>query len=313
MSFDENWKQNIRHDEPKTVATMKASMRKVVALVSLLSLWAMAERSALGQATKVTLAISDFKNNTGAYHNLKLETSLPEMLKTELVQMGGITVLERSKIEAVLKEQALAQSGVLDSQDAQQVGRMLNAEFVLTGEITRPADRLRIDAHIVRVETGEVFGEKVTGPDEEAIEPMVRALARNIIYNLTGRVSRVQVVPVHKYYGQWIMAAGVGAGIAAAILHSSYKDSYDEYLLADNLAEFDDPYNKANRSYKARNISIAAAAIMISSGLGLWLESKSAHNQIYAQADFQNGKSLAIRPFYKETNKTFGLCLTVKL
>ncbi len=270
----------------------------------------LANHLAFGQAT---LAISDFKNSTGTYHNVSLESSLPEMLKTELVQLGGVIVLERSKIEAVLKEQALAQSGVLNSEEAQQVGRMLNAELVLTGEITRPGNRLRIDAHIVRVESGEVFGEKVTGPDEEAIEPMVRALARNIVYNLTGRVSRVQVVPVHKYYGQWIMAAGVGAGIAAAVLHSSYKSNYDEYLRADRLSEFDDPYNRANRSYKARNLSIVAAAIMISSGFGLWLESKSAHNQIYAQAELEQNKSLAIRPFYHEANKGFGLCLTVKL
>jgi len=273
----------------------------------------LASSLALGQTANVTLAISDFKNNTGAYHNVSLESSLPEMLKTELVQLGGVTVLERSKIEAVLKEQALAQSGVLNSEDAQQVGRMLNAEFVLTGEITSPGNRLRIDAHIVRVETGEVFGEKVTGPDEEAIEPMVRALARNIVYNLTGRVSRVQVVPVRKYYGPWIIAAGMGAGVAAAMLHSSYKTNYDEYLQADNLAEFDDPYNKANRSYKARNISIAAAAILISSGLGLWLESKSAHNQIYAQADYRHGKSLTLQPFYRGANKTYGLFMTVKL
>src|SRR5574341_798262 len=66
-------------------------------------------------SSTITLAVLDFKNNSGLFSHDVLEKSVPEMLKTELSGSGsGLFVVERQKLEALLQEQALGQTGALD-------------------------------------------------------------------------------------------------------------------------------------------------------------------------------------------------------
>lgn len=244
----------------------------------------------------ITLAISDFQNNTNRFSYDVLEQSIPEQLKTELSVLSGITVLERSRIEAVLKEQALSQSGVIDSQHAQEVGELLGAQFVLTGELSTAGGRLRIDVHITRTETGKVVGEKVTGPDASALDTMLRVLANNIKTNLTGAGEHLTEVSVHRYHSAWVMAAGVGTGLGAVILQSSFKKNYDLYKKADQLAEFDGPYDRANRAFQWRNILMGSTAALLTTGFTLWLTSKSERNKVLANSRPVDGLHYSLVP-----------------
>ena len=54
----------------------------------------------------ITVAVSDFTNSTGRFRYDEFEKSIPEMLKTDLSRIGDIVVVERSKLEAILQEQA---------------------------------------------------------------------------------------------------------------------------------------------------------------------------------------------------------------
>ncbi|WP_179862098.1 CsgG/HfaB family protein [Longibacter salinarum] len=61
---------------------------------------------------------------------------MSDMLITELVKSGRYTVLERTEINQVLDEQNLGQQGIVTSESAAQVGKMLGAEIVIFGSIT---------------------------------------------------------------------------------------------------------------------------------------------------------------------------------
>jgi TolB-like protein len=259
----------------------------------------------------ITLAISHFQNNTTRFSYDLLEQSIPEQLKTELSLLSGITVLERSRIEDVLAEQALSQSGAIDSRQAQEVGKLLGAQFVLTGELSSADGRLRIDVHITRTETGEVFGEKATGPDASALDVMIRVLANNIKINLTGAGRRMTDVPVQHYHSAWILTAGLGAGVGAALLHSSYAKNYDLYKKADKLAEFDGPYDKANRAYQWRNVLAGSAAALLTTGFTLWLTGQSEHNKVLADSDRPVGPKYAFLPCYDFHSSFFGIQILV--
>ena len=79
---------------------------------------------------RVTLAVMDFKNNSSIFGYDRLERTIPEILKTELSHSQEILVVERSKIESILKEQALAQAGVIENETAQEVGRLAGAQYI---------------------------------------------------------------------------------------------------------------------------------------------------------------------------------------
>ncbi len=233
-------------------------------------------------SSKVTLAVMDFKNNSSIFGYDRLERTIPEMLKTELSHSYEIVVVERSKIESILKEQALAQSGIIENATAQEVGRLAGAEYIITGEINTIGDQLRIDAHLIKVATGQVSGEKISGKKVENIEPMIRLLAQNLIFNLTGKGERQEAAKIKRYQPTWALATTATFAITSAILHINYKNNYDNYHETDRFDKFDSYYNSANKYYKARNVMLIISSVAALTTYSLWRKDQDEENKIYA-------------------------------
>lgn len=85
------------------------------------------------------IAVSDFENNAGAESEVNdaVRRAITDMLITELAKTPGIQVIERSRIEAIAREQRLAMSGLVEGATAVQVGRLLGVEKLITGAITQ--------------------------------------------------------------------------------------------------------------------------------------------------------------------------------
>ncbi len=240
------------------------------------------------QVEKITLAVMDFKSNSAQFRRDRLEKAIPELLKTELSYDHNILVVERSKIESILTEQALAQSGAIETTEAQEVGRLAGAQYIITGEVNTINSRLRIDAHIIKVSSGLVLGEKVNGRDRETLEPMVKLLAQNIIFNLTGKGERKSYAKIQDYQSKWAAITTGAASIATIVLHFQYKNYYDKYHETNRLDQFDRYYNDANRYYKTRNIFMIASGIAALTALTLWQNDRSELNKIYADNQIEN-------------------------
>ncbi|MHB8876984.1 MAG: FlgO family outer membrane protein [Myxococcaceae bacterium] len=115
-------------------------------------------------AAPPTIAVSYFDNNAKAADLEPLRKGLADMLITDLVKVKGIQVVEREKLEVLMKELKLADSGFLDPKTAQRIGKGLQANYVLTGAYLLVGEQLRIDARLVAVASGEVVAaDKVEG------------------------------------------------------------------------------------------------------------------------------------------------------
>lgn len=250
---------------------------------------------ALMAEEQITIAVIDFKNNSSIIRYDRLEKAVPEMLKTELSQYQEIVVVERSKIESILSEQALAQTGIIEDVTAQEVGRLAGAKYIITGEINRVNDHLRIDAHLIKVTTGQILGEKINGKNEKCVEPMVRLLANNLIFDLTGLGTRRESQKIQNYGSGWAMATTAVLSATTAVLHFKYKDNYNNYH--DNIAigEFDSYYDRANNYHKTRNILLALSGGAAITTFILWQTDRSKHNRVYAlNSNRINGHRLAL-------------------
>ena len=234
------------------------------------------------QDDQVTIAVMDFKNNSSVFRYDRLERMVPEMLKTELSHYSEIAVVERSKIESILKEQALAQAGVIETETAQKVGQLVGAEYIITGEINRIGNQLRIDAHLLKVATGQVLGEKVTGRNIQSVEPMVKLLAQNLIFNLTGKGERQDFAKIKQYGTNWAIATTAGLSVVSAVLHFQFKHNYDKYQQNDQLIKFNSYYDDANQYYKARNIMLMVTGAAALTTFILWRKNQGEENKIYA-------------------------------
>lgn len=110
------------------------------------------------QSPGKTVSILYFDNTRGAEKYQWLRKGLADMLITDLAPVSGIKVVEREALEKIMKEQALALSGAIDEKQALQVGKLLNAEKLISGSYIVTGRKIRVDAKITDMESGQIIG-----------------------------------------------------------------------------------------------------------------------------------------------------------
>jgi serine/threonine protein kinase len=104
---------------------------------------------------KPRLAVLYFENNSADARSLTaLEKGLCAMMIGDLTASGDYQVVERERIEAVLRELKLSHEVGFDQATAARVGRLLGAQQLVLGSYFELLEHFRIDARIVDVETG---------------------------------------------------------------------------------------------------------------------------------------------------------------
>jgi TolB-like protein len=87
-----------------------------------------------------------------------LRKGLTQMLVTDLSQSRKLKLVERTELEAVLKELKLNRTKKIDRSSANRVGKLLGAQYLVTGGYFEAGGKLRVDARVIEVETGTVNG-----------------------------------------------------------------------------------------------------------------------------------------------------------
>jgi TolB-like protein len=83
-----------------------------------------------------------------------LAYGLAELLANDLARSSRLTVVERLRIDAVLRELRLSTSGVVDSSSAARVGRLIGARRLIVGRVRQlPGGDLQITAQVADVAT----------------------------------------------------------------------------------------------------------------------------------------------------------------
>lgn len=131
-----------------------------------------------------TLAVLNFDNNTGRADYDPMGRGLAAMMISDLAASPELKLVERERIQDVLKEQNMQRSAMFDSTTAVKAGRLLGAEFIATGSLAAAALDLRIDMRLIRVETGEIVKTaRATGPEDELFD-LERQLAERVLKDL---------------------------------------------------------------------------------------------------------------------------------
>ena len=81
---------------------------------------------------------------------------ITEKLTLEIVNAGTFTVVERSQIAEILKEQGLLMSGCTSTECAVRVGELLSAEYMITGRIDKVASEYLVTLRMIDVGSGTV-------------------------------------------------------------------------------------------------------------------------------------------------------------
>lgn len=136
--------------------------------------------SAIAAEEKPSLAVLDFTNITSAYWwKPGVGRELSNMLTNELSSSKKFSVLERRKLDAVISELKLSQSGLVSPASKRQIGKLKGAQYLVTATVTSFEEgtegagtgfnfmgigvgqksqktSLSVDLRVIETETGEI-------------------------------------------------------------------------------------------------------------------------------------------------------------
>ncbi len=126
----------------------------------------------------MSIAVMDFRAKGVS---VQIAENISELIRAELINMHSCTVIERSQMGLILKEQGFQETGCTNITCAVKVGKLLSAHKILIGTVMKIGEKIIISGRIVDVENGT--GERAANQSTDSIEK-IDILAKKFIKNL---------------------------------------------------------------------------------------------------------------------------------
>jgi len=100
-----------------------------------------------------TMAVLEFKGKGISQTDA---SALSDRLNNELYKLGTYRLVERNQINEILIEQGFQQSGCTSDECVVEVGKLLGAQKMVAGSISKVGDVFSVSARIVDMQSGEI-------------------------------------------------------------------------------------------------------------------------------------------------------------
>jgi curli biogenesis system outer membrane secretion channel CsgG len=177
---------------------------------------------AAGADAKPSLAVKPFIDKSGACA-ANVASAIVDMLTEELVETNIFTILERERMDDVMDEILLGDTGFMDSSTAPEIGRLKSAQYTMTGSIT---------VFHYNAQGGAVYIPGIAGGGAAAKTAYV-TLALRVIDNETGEVvysASQQGEAKREAAGLVTLFGGFGTVSYGGILASAAQDSVSKHV-----------------------------------------------------------------------------------
>lgn len=128
----------------------------------------------LAESDRTTLAVVDFTDLQG--NVTELGRFLAEELSIGLAGLGQrFEVVDRTHLRAILKENKLSATGLIDPSTAREVGRIAGVGALITGTVTPLGDSVRLAVKVLDTESARIITSSTANiPKTRAIEELLR-------------------------------------------------------------------------------------------------------------------------------------------
>ena len=118
-----------------------------------------------------------FNNSTGSARYDALSDGLAWLVGGDLAKVNGFAVVEREELDKVVTEHKLQATGLIDEKARAVLGKLLDAELIVTGGFTLDNGNLRIDIRAVDVGTAEIVAAaSASGPKAKLLDTEKKAI-----------------------------------------------------------------------------------------------------------------------------------------
>ncbi len=127
------------------------------------------------------ITILNFDNNSGLKKYNPLGKGLADMLTTDLTYVKGLTIVEREKLQELMKEIKLSKTAFIDQKTAIKLGKGVSAKWILKGSFITIKGILRIDVNIIETDTGKIIDSASVEGSEGSFFKMEKQLIKKIV------------------------------------------------------------------------------------------------------------------------------------
>jgi TolB-like protein len=164
-------------------------MRIFLTFAALLAVTPAAFAQAQSAPPSVAIAEVTARGNADA----DLATDMSDALTDQLVAAGRFRVVERQQIAKVMKEQMLAQSGVMSDEVQVKIAQLVGARFIVLGTVGTKGRSYIVSLRALDSSSAQVaFSETLKVGSEEQVEAGAKQLARRLEDKLLGQSSSPQ-------------------------------------------------------------------------------------------------------------------------
>jgi len=124
------------------------------------------KKTAASEIEGKRVAVVGLESMTGAVTDETVD-GLLLFIENAFVNSGRVVVVDRKNIDSIVEEYEFQRSAMTDESTAVEIGKMANAELIVTGAVTSVGGRYYLNIRLIEVESGEIAGSTLSAADEE--------------------------------------------------------------------------------------------------------------------------------------------------
>ncbi len=161
-----------------------------------------------------TVAVFYFKDVSPDNSFLHFQKAVAEMIITDLAQIKSLTVLERMRVQYLLTEMQLGQTGIVDEETAPRAGRLLGAENLIVGSL-EPGS-ISINTTIASATKSDLVGAFAVTAEQERFFELEKEIVFNVVKILGVSLSPEEEQRMNQYHTKNLQAVlYLGQGLDA--------------------------------------------------------------------------------------------------
>jgi TolB-like protein len=203
-----------------------------------------------------TIAVFPFRYRGNNEELRPLERGLSHLVLTDLSKVARLRLLERERVQVLLDEMQLADSGRVEPATGARSGRMLRAARVVQGTLQDQEARLRLDANVVDATSSTITA---SGAATDRLQQLFE-VEKQVVLQLLERMG-INLTPAERR----AISERPTADLQAFLAFSRGLEAEDRGDFAGAAAQYDaalarDPNFRSARAKRDQNTRMAAAA-----------------------------------------------------
>jgi TolB-like protein len=198
----------------------------------------------------IGVAVLSFETTEGRTEARDLGEAAAILINQNLISVPNISVVEREKLEDIIEEIGLSQTGL--TSDEIEVGNILNVQYLIAGAVADLGNRFLLAARFINVETGNILQSASVEIPSNSFLMISSELVMIKKYPITAAFRSMILPGWGQFYNdkprkgsiilgsELLMAAST---ISSYILYKQSKDAYDRStqrdVASDNYSEME--------------------------------------------------------------------------